>query len=118
MRLRRLLIQLILLSMLFNALIVAPLHAAMHLNHEDHPAQSVASHDMPAGTIEAEHQRESVCLLCLAPSNQPFEFDSGSAFKSFTGIVAAAQHPALRANPVFRANPDHWPFSSRDPPHA
>lgn len=114
MQLRKFLIKVILLSLLFNAVIVTPLHAASHLHHPEHGVALVVNEESHNANEDAAV--EGVCTWCLAASLQPFEVGQGSVSQLFDLTVYPAQHHDLALHVVFKANPDHWPFASRDPP--
>ena len=117
MLLRKLLIQFLVLSLMFGAMVVAPMHAASELQQAGQSAASAVSHNNADEAAQHEPEVHGACAWCLAASLQPFDAGSGSALMSVACIKYAAERPALLAQMPLKANPHRWPFSSRDPPH-
>lgn len=116
MTLRKVLIELVVLSMLFSALVAGPLHSALHLHHSEPLTAHALEHAADTETTEQEAAVDTLCAWCLVPAFNQFGWLAVPLASDLAGPIR--QLHVLPATSVFGASQNSWSFSSRDPPCA
>ena len=120
MRIRRMVAQLLLLAVLFNALVGMPLHAASHLASPQSAALQLDAEAVEHALQDDvqhhdEHHRElhALCEVCAAYAQQ------GHVLTSFASIAVAAGFTAARIQAptdIFVPETRSWVCIARGPP--